>query len=84
MSSLFLCVFTGCETLSVGSSAMESEDQDEVVLFGDVALRPSGRSYHGKASWYSVRTNYGTRTASGERLSDHAATAAHRSLPFGT
>lgn len=39
---------------------------------------------HGKASWYSVRTNYGTRTASGERLSNTAATAAHKTLPMGT
>ena len=39
---------------------------------------------HGKASWYSIRSNRGTRTASGERLDDHSATAAHRSLPFGT
>jgi len=39
---------------------------------------------HGKASWYSVRTNYGTRTASGERLSNTAFTAAHKTLPMGT
>ena len=38
----------------------------------------------GKASWYSVRTNYGTRTASGQRLSNEAATAAHKTLPMGT
>lgn len=39
---------------------------------------------HGKASWYSIKTNYGTRTASGERLSNHASTAAHKTLPMGT
>lgn len=38
----------------------------------------------GKASWYSVKTNYGTRTASGQRLSNTAATAAHKTLPMGT
>ena len=38
----------------------------------------------GIASWYSVRTNRGTRTASGRRLCDHKMTAAHRKLPFGT
>ncbi len=42
------------------------------------------RTYRGKASWYSIKTNRGTQTASGERLSDKALTAAHRSLPFGT
>jgi rare lipoprotein A len=39
---------------------------------------------HGKASWYSIRTNYGTKTASGKRLHDHASTAAHKTLPMGT
>lgn len=39
---------------------------------------------HGKASWYSIRTNNGTRTASGKRLSNEAATAAHKTLPLGT
>ncbi|MES2475846.1 MAG: septal ring lytic transglycosylase RlpA family protein [Verrucomicrobiota bacterium] len=38
----------------------------------------------GKASWYSIRTNYGTKTASGQRLSNDAATAAHKTLPMGT
>jgi rare lipoprotein A len=36
----------------------------------------------GFASVYS--TKHGTKTASGMRLRDHAFTAAHRSLPFGT
>lgn len=39
---------------------------------------------HGKASWYSIRTNYGTHTASGETLTNHGATAAHKTLPMGT
>ncbi len=39
---------------------------------------------HGKASWYSIRTNNGTQTASGKRLSNQAATAAHKTLPMGT
>ncbi len=38
----------------------------------------------GKASWYSIRTNFGTRTASGERLCNLASTAAHKTLPLGT
>jgi len=38
----------------------------------------------GKASWYGIRCNGGTRTASGERLSNSAATAAHKTLPMGT
>ena len=39
---------------------------------------------HGKASWYSTKTNFGTKTASGQRLSNSAATAAHKTLPMGT
>jgi len=39
---------------------------------------------YGKASWYSVSCNGGTRTASGEKLNDHSLTAAHKTLPFGT
>jgi len=38
----------------------------------------------GVASFYTVRTNGGTITASGKPLSDHKATAAHRRLPFGS
>ena len=47
-------------------------------------------SYHvrsvqqGKASWYSIKTNYGTKTASGQVLCNNAATAAHKTLPMGT
>lgn len=35
-------------------------------------------------SWYSVKTNGGTKTASGRRFSDSGATAAHRTLRFGS
>ena len=37
----------------------------------------------GLASWYG-RRHHGRHTASGERFDQHALTAAHRSLPFGT
>lgn len=36
----------------------------------------------GIASVYTTKT--GVKTASGKRLNDHALTAAHRTLPFGT
>lgn len=38
----------------------------------------------GKMSWYSVKTNGGTETASGETFKNEGLTAAHRKLPFGT
>ncbi len=37
----------------------------------------------GKASWYGAR-HHGRPTASGEPFDQHALTAAHRTLPFGT
>lgn len=39
---------------------------------------------HGGASWYSVQCNHGTKTASGQKLSNSANTAAHKTLPMGT
>lgn len=50
---------------------------------------PSGRSHEwrsfqtGKASWYGGKF-HGRKTASGERYNQHAMTAAHKKLPFGT
>lgn len=38
----------------------------------------------GKASWYEIKCNGGTHTASGETLNDWAMTAAHKTLPMGT
>lgn len=42
------------------------------------------KTYHGIASWYSIKTNFGRGTASGRPLSNSAYTAAHKKLPFGT
>lgn len=39
---------------------------------------------YGIASHYSVRSNGGRHTASGEKLDDASMTAAHKHLPFGT
>lgn len=39
---------------------------------------------HGEASWYSVATNRGTKTASGQRFTNTGYTAAHKTLPLGT
>ncbi len=49
---------------------------------------PKGPAYgfrqKGMMSYYSVWTNRGTQTASGERLSTNGQTAAHKTLPFGS
>lgn len=42
------------------------------------------KTEHGKASWYEIKCNGGTHTASGIPLQDHAMTAAHKTLPMGT
>ena len=39
---------------------------------------------HGIASWYSIKTTYGTKTASGRPLKNNAYTAAHKKLPLGS
>ncbi|HWV97969.1 MAG TPA: septal ring lytic transglycosylase RlpA family protein [Xanthobacteraceae bacterium] len=41
-----------------------------------------GRSFSGIASYYGNEA--GSKTASGQRFNQHAMTAAHRTLPFGT
>jgi len=64
---------------SCASTSASSKNATESMDSWDVAS-----VQHGKASWYSIRTNRGTRTASGQRLSDTAATAAHKTLPLGT
>ena len=62
-----------CATTSRASSQAQSEQDYHVKTV-----------QHGKASWYSVKTNYGSRTASGERLTNTGYTAAHKTLPMGT
>lgn len=49
-----------------------------------VGAASAGEVEYGKASWYSVRTNGGTRTASGQKLKNESHTAAHKKLKFGT
>lgn len=51
-----------------------------VPLPSEIAFEESER---GKASWYGPRF-HGRRTANGERYDQHAMTAAHKTLPFGT
>ncbi|MEB3211276.1 MAG: septal ring lytic transglycosylase RlpA family protein [Leptolyngbyaceae bacterium] len=48
-----------------------------------VAVGPVRSSFSGRASWYGPGF-HGRRSASGEVFNQHAMTAAHRTLPFGT
>jgi len=56
------------------------------ALFGAalccVSSSAKAESFAGIASFYGNES--GRKTASGERFDEHAMTAAHRSLPFGT
>jgi rare lipoprotein A len=52
-------------------------------LNANASIGPTGhRSFSGIASYYGNEA--GNKTASGQRFNQHAMTAAHRSLPFGT
>jgi rare lipoprotein A len=54
-----------------------------IFMLGNVLLPSvSAAGQTGIASVYS--TKHSTKTASGSRMMDHAMTAAHRTLPFGT
>lgn len=75
-AAAFGLFFTSCEVT-------ERRGEEVLDLFPS-GFQGTGEVYEGKMSWYSVATNGGTRTASGEKLSDGAHTAAHRTLPFGT
>ena len=53
------------------------------LLGGCSTFGGTGSSETGEASYYA-QAHHGKRTASGERFDQHALTAAHRTLPFGT
>jgi rare lipoprotein A len=65
---------SGCATTGKAHAKSSSQEDNGTVT----------SVQHGKASWYSIRTNSGTRTASGQRLCNNAPTAAHKTLPMGT
>ncbi len=85
--TLLACVLAGCQSGKRDVSSRESPSSSGRVSHWDEApagFTSTGKIQHGKASWYSIATNGGTRTASGERFRNNARTAAHRYLPMGT
>lgn len=76
-------ITVSCETL-VPEPSTPTLRAERVFPFLEDIGREIVETQEGKMSWYSVKTNGGTHTASGERFSDESATAAHKSLPFGT
>ncbi|MEZ5329251.1 MAG: septal ring lytic transglycosylase RlpA family protein [Verrucomicrobiales bacterium] len=88
--ALPLCFLLGCLSGACSTSHIDRASSGDARREITAAQRRPGheremvvKTLQGKASWYSTRTN-GTRTASGEPLSDKALTAAHRTLPFGS
>ncbi len=79
-------LFTACDLTTLGVTP--GPEPSVTVKRIDDGSHPgfvkSGNQFSGIVSWYSVKTNGGTRTASGERLTDSGLTAAHKTLPFGT
>ncbi len=55
-----------------------------LVLLAGVTGCATAPTQTGLASYYTVKTNHGRQTASGERFRPKAMTAAHRTLPFDT
>jgi rare lipoprotein A len=74
LSPIFL--LTNCANQSSDSKDATVQIQEKQYRVIDVE--------HGKMSWYSVKTNYGTATASGEKFTNHGHTAAHKTLKMGT
>jgi rare lipoprotein A len=70
-TAILLLLATSCSV--VPATTMETQSVKQYVMVQS-----------GNASWYSTRCNGGTKTASGKRLQNHASTAAHKTLPFGT
>ena len=69
-------LFPSCSATGLGNPTHPTRGQEPNYAVESVQ--------RGKASWYSVKTNAGGRTASGASLSNHSATAAHKTLPLGT
>ena len=70
-TAILLLMVSGCATTSPVSQTSMREKQYVMMQSGE-------------ASWYSTHCNGGSRTASGMPLNNYAATAAHKTLPFGT
>lgn len=65
------------------SDLEKKADKPKVGQTAQTLLKQSRSQMRGIASWYGPGL-HGRRSASGERFNQHAMTAAHRSLPFGT
>ena len=79
-----LCIgLCGCAAHMLTSSNAASADTSDAFA-GTVETTTPIAAQHGIASWYNIKTNYGTQTASGRPLHNDALTAAHKEWPMGS
>jgi rare lipoprotein A (peptidoglycan hydrolase) len=76
--------FTSCSEVIPVEKHQAKTSALKVVKKASKPQEPSIQTFTGMASWYSIQTNFGRKTASGYLLSNGAYTAAHKTLPFGT
>lgn len=84
---LGLCSCTSSMLVPITSSDKAPAKAKAESVKKESAIKESTRpitTQHGIASWYSIKTNYGIKTASGRPLSNHAYTAAHKHWPMGS
>jgi rare lipoprotein A len=81
MESRRWIIFTLCFGLAVSACSLRAGPSKERNATTEWTVTEVQR---GKASWYGVRCNGGRHTASGERLVNASATAAHKTLPMNT
>lgn len=81
-------IFLAAALISSTAFANDSKPTDTVaspeVAPSEPAEHVVTKTLHGEASWYEIKCNGGTHTASGIPLKNHAMTAAHKTLPMGT
>jgi len=86
-SLMLLCSCTSSMLVPITSSDKAPAKAKAESVKKESAIKESTRpitTQHGIASWYSIKTNYGIKTASGRPLSNHAYTAAHKHWPMGS
>jgi rare lipoprotein A len=79
-TGMALAVLVSCSSPPSAKEVLIETPKKEEVKPPEKALK----TYHGLASWYSIKTNFGRTTASGRLLTNGGKTAAHKSLPFGS
>ena len=82
LSSLLSVISLSLLTPSL--SATKTEEAKKTTAHHKEKATSVTKTERGKASWYEIKCNGGTQTASGIPLKNHAMTAAHKTLPMGT